>query len=197
MPENKFLRSAQLINSGDTALVIVDMQEKLLPAIEQDDQVLSNAQRLLATAEILGVAVVATEQYPKGLGPTVASLAETLARCSAKWLPAGLPAKTMFSCRECESVFKNLQANGIQNLLLCGIETHVCIAQTALDMIAAGFSVQLCVDAMGSRFALDHEVAIRRLEAEGCAITTTEAAMFELCERAGTDSFKAIAKLLR
>ena len=197
MSENKFQRSPQLINSNDTALVIIDMQEKLLPAIRRNEEILSNVQRLLATAEILGVAVVATEQYPKGLGPTVSGLAESVAHCSAKWLPAGLPAKTMFSCRECELVFKNLHANGVQNLLLCGIETHVCVAQTALDMIAAGFSVQLCVDATGSRFELDCEIAIRRLEAEGCTITTTEAAMFELCERAGSDSFKAMAKLLR
>ena len=197
MTENKFERSSQLINSDDTALVIVDMQEKLLPAIGQNEQILANVERLLATAEILDVPVVATEQYPKGLGPTVAGVAEALARCSGKWLPAGPPAKTMFSCRECESVFKNLKADGVKNLLLSGIETHVCIAQTALDMIAAGFNVQLCVDATGSRFALDHDIAIRRLEAEGCTITTTEAAMFELCERAGTDSFKAIAKLLR
>ena len=197
MPENKFQRSSQLINSSDTALVIVDMQEKLLPAIVHSEAILSNVQRLLATAEILGVAVIATEQYPKGLGPTVPSLAESIARCSSKWLPEGLPDKTMFSCRECESVFSKLQAGGIHNLLLSGIETHVCVAQTALDMIAAGFNVQLCVDATGSRFALDHEVAIRRLEAEGCTITTTEAAMFELCERAGSDSFKAMAKLLR
>ena len=197
MPENNFQRSSQLINSCDTALIVVDMQEKLLPVIHGNEQILANVQRLLATAEILGVAVVATEQYPQGLGPTVASLAASIARCSAKWLPEGLPAKTMFSCRECEPVFRKLQAGGIQNLLLSGIETHVCIAQTALDMIAAGFNVQLCVDAAGSRFPLDHEVAIRRLEAEGCTITTTEAAMFELCEQAGNEPFKAIAKLLR
>lgn len=197
MPENSFQRSSQLINFDDTALVIVDMQEKLLPIIRQNEQILANVQRLLATAKILNVAVVATEQYPKGLGPTVASLADPIAGCGVKWLPAGPPAKTMFSCRECESVFKNLQANGVQNLLLSGIETHVCIAQTALDMIAAGFNVQLCVDAMGSRFALDHDVAIGRLEANGCTLTTTEAAMFELCEQAGSESFKAIAKLLR
>ncbi len=197
MPENNFPRSSQLINSDDTALVIVDMQEKLLPIVKQADQILANVQCLVATAEILDVATIATEQYPKGLGPTVESLAKAIRRVSGKWLPAGLPAKTMFSCRECESVFKQLQAQDVQNLLLCGIETHVCIAQTALDMIAAGFNVQLCVDAMGSRFVLDHEIALRRLEAEGCTVTTTEAAMFELCEKAGSDAFKAIAKLLR
>lgn len=197
MTENNFQRSPQLINSDDTALVIVDMQEKLLPIVKQNEQILANVQRLVATAEILGVATVATEQYPKGLGPTVVSLSEAIGRVSGKWLPAGVPAKTMFSCRECESVFKQLQTQGVHHLLLCGIETHVCIAQTALDMIAAGFSVQLCVDAMGSRFPLDHEVALRRLEAEGCSVTTTEAAMFELCEKAGSDEFKAIAKLLR
>jgi len=197
MPENSFRRSAQLINPDDTALVVIDMQEKLLPVVSQNEQILANVERLLSTAEILSVPVVATEQYPKGLGPTVTSLSEVIVRTNAEWSSAGLPAKTMFSCRECESAFKPLQSNGVKNLLLCGIETHVCIAQTALDMIAAGFNVQLCVDAMGSRFPLDHEVAIRRMEAEGCSITTTEAAMFELCEKAGNDAFKAIAKLLR
>ena len=197
MSENSFRRSSQLINPDDTALVVVDMQEKLLPVVSQNEQILANVQRLLATAEIFSVPVVATEQYPKGLGPTVASLSEAIVRTNTEWASAGLPAKTMFSCRECESVFKPLQTNGVKNLLLCGIETHVCIAQTALDMISAGFNVQLCVDATGSRFPLDHEIAIRRLEAEGCSITTTEAAMFELCEKAGNDAFKAIAKLLR
>lgn len=197
MPENNFQRSSQLINSHDTSLVVVDMQEKLLPIVNQNEQILANVHRLVATAEILDVATIATEQYPKGLGPTVASLSESVIRGSAGLLPAGLPAKTMFSCRECESVFKSLQTQGVYNLLLCGIETHVCIAQTALDMIAAGFNVQLCVDAMGSRFPQDHEIALRRLEAQGCTVTTTEAAMFELCEKAGSEAFKAIAKLLR
>ncbi len=197
MSENSFQRSSQLMNPDDTALVVIDMQEKLLPLVSQNEEILANVHRLLATAEILSVAVVATEQYPKGLGPTVASLSESIVRANAEYSSGGLPTKTMFSCRECESVFKPLQTNGVQNLLLCGIETHVCIAQTALDMIAAGFHVRLCVDAVGSRFPLDHEVAIRRLESEGCSITTTEAAMFELCEKAGNDAFKAIAKLLR
>ena len=197
MPENNFQRSSQLINSYDTALVIVDMQEKLLPIVSQNEQILCNVERLVATAEILNVATIATEQYPKGLGPTVTSLSESIVSASAGLLPAGMPAKTMFSCRECEPVFRSLQTRGVYNLLLCGIETHVCIAQTALDMIAAGFNVHLCVDAMGSRFPLDHEIALRRLETQGCTVTTTEAAMFELCEKAGSESFKAIAKLLR
>ena len=144
------------------------MQEKLLPVVSQNQQVLANVERLVATAEILKVATVATEQYPKGLGPTVGSLSESIIRVSSDRLPTGVPAKTMFSCRECESVFKSLRTDGVYNLLLCGIETHVCIAQTALDMIAAGFNVQLCVDAMGSRFPLDHEIALRRLETQGC-----------------------------
>ena len=197
MPENKFQRSSQLVNAHDTALVIVDMQEKLLPIVSQNDQVLANVERLVAAAGVLSVATIATEQYPKGLGPTVTSLSESIVSASADLLPAGIPAKTMFSCRECEPVFRSLQTRGVYNLVLCGIETHVCIAQTALDMITAGFNVQLCVDAMGSRFPQDHEIALRRLEAQGCTVTTTEAVMFELCEKAGSESFKAIAKLLR
>ena len=118
MPENDFPRSSQLINSHDTALVVVDVQEKLLPIVNQNEQILANVERLVATAEVLNVVTIATEQYPKGLGPTVAGLSESIVRASAGLLPAGLPAKTMFSCRECESVFKSLQTRGVYNLCL-------------------------------------------------------------------------------
>ncbi|MCL4151002.1 UNVERIFIED_CONTAM: hypothetical protein GTU68_020898 [Idotea baltica] len=179
---------------GNTAIVVVDVQEKLLPAIQESETVQSNIERLLDAAAILQVKAVGTEQYPKGLGATVQGVREKL---SGDLMVNGLPAKTMFSCRECETMFRQLAEQGVQNLLLCGIETHVCIAQTALDMIAAGFNVYLSVDAVGARFAIDHDVALRRLEISGCTLTTTEAAIFELCGQAGDDRFKAISKLVR
>ena len=94
-------------------------------------------------------------------------------------------------------MFDGLSESGIYNLLLCGIESHVCVAQSALDLLAQGFNVFVCVDAIGARSAVDHRVAIRRLENSGVTLTTTEAALFEWCEKAGSKNFKQISKLVQ
>lgn len=185
-------RSLHLMNADDTALVVIDLQEKLLPLIRDSKRIAWNVKRLLSAAEALGVRVVGTEQYPQGLGSTVDEVAQPLRQL------AGQPGeKKMFSCRECTSQFAKLNEQGITKLLLCGIETHVCVAQTALDMLAAGFSVYLAVDAVGTRHAIDHDVALRRLESSGCTLTTTEAAMFEWCTDASNEHFKTISVLVR
>lgn len=196
MADHFFQRSPHLMSANNSAIVVVDMQERLIPHIQGHDQISENVLRLLDTAKVLSVPVAATEQYPKGLGPTAEPIRNkilTLGGIESEELPA----KTMFSCRECETLFRNLLNSGVRKLLLCGIETHVCIAQTAMDMVAAGFDVLIAVDAVGSRFPMDHEIALKRLEANGCHLTTTEAAMFELCEQAGSDQFKTISKMLR
>lgn len=185
-------RSPLLMNPDDTALIVIDVQEKLLPLIDQHEALVNNLRQLLAAAKILKLPVACTEQYPKGLGPTVAPIADALGQLDQ----CRIAEKIMFSCRECDSLFRELSAQGIHKLLLCGIESHVCVAQTALDMLASGFDVFLCVDAIGSRKPVDHRIAIRRLESAGCTLTTTEAAMFEWCVKAGSDSFKAISKLV-
>lgn len=190
--QNSF-RSPLLMNSDDSALVVIDVQEKLLPLISNREQISWNISRLLAGAETLGVAVCGTEQYPKGLGSTVEPIAGRLRSLSQH----GVPEKTMFSCRECGSVFSALSSSGIHNLLLCGIETHVCVAQSALDLLSQGFNVFVCIDAIGARSHVDHRVAIRRMESCGVTLTTTEAVLFEWCERAGSEKFKAISKLVQ
>jgi nicotinamidase-related amidase len=185
-------RNTSLMNASDSALVVIDMQQKLVPLITDHQNIVANIARLVEGAKTLGVRVCATEQYPQGLGGTVESLRSLLSGAGAD----SIPAKTMFSCRECESLLHELTAAGVTKLLLTGIETHVCVAQSALDFIAAGFSVYVCVDAVGSRGTLDHQTAIRRLENAGAIPTTTEAALFEWCEQAGSDRFKAISKLV-
>ncbi len=186
-------RSPLLMNSHDTAVVVIDVQEKLLPHIASHAIIEWNIRRILAAANILEVAVCGTEQYPTGLGPTVDSIAGPL-KSQSKF---GVPAKSMFSCRECRDLFKAISESGIHNLFLCGIETHVCVAQSALDFISQGFNVFVCVDAIGARSPVDHRIGIRRMENSGATLTTTEAAMFEWCERAGSDEFKKISKLVQ
>lgn len=176
------------MSAGDTALLIVDVQEKLIGAIAGHRGVVWNCRRLIDGASVLGVRVVATEQYPKGLGATVPELAERL---------GDIPSKLRFSCGGCPEVFEQLSEAGIGKLLVCGIEAHVCVQQTVLDLLADGWRVYVAVDAVGSRYALDRETALRRMESAGATLTTTEAALFEWCEAAGTPEFKQISRLVR
>ncbi len=185
----EFARSPLLMNRANSALVVIDVQDRLLPHIPNAKQLVWNVGRLIDGAQTLGVPVFATEQYPKGLGPTTESLRRRLG--------SGLPEKTMFSCRECGELIREFQEASVYHLLLVGIETHVCVAQSALDFMSAGFNVLIGVDAIGSRFDLDREIALRRLESSGATLTTTEAALFEWCERAGTAEFKTISQLVQ
>lgn len=182
-------RSPFLMQPGNTALLVVDVQERLMAAVRESKRIVWNCRRLMDAAQVFAIPLAATEQNPEKLGPTVAELTQRL------WGPP--PAKLAFSCGECGGIFAEWQAAGRDRVLLCGIETHVCVQQTALDLLAAGYMVFVAADAVGSRAAIDHDVALRRLEISGAVITTTEAAMFEWCGVAGTDKFRQISALAK
>ena len=181
-------RSPELMSRHDTALLVVDVQTRLLDAMAPPPTLVWNIRRLIDGAQVLGVPVAATEQYPRGTGANHPELAERLGE---------IPAKLMFSCRECGEIFERWREQGIYKILVVGIETHVCVQQTVLDLLAAGFQVYVAVDAVGSRFAVDRDTALRRMESSGATLTTTEAALFEWCEVAGTPEFKTISALVR
>ena len=176
------------MSRGDTALLVVDVQERLVPAIADSARVVWNVRRLIDGAKILGLPVVATEQYPKGLGATVAELAERLGRRASK---------LTFSCGGCAELFEDLQGRGIHKILVCGIEAHVCVEQTVLDLLADGWRAYVAADAVGSRFEVDCRIALGRMDSAGATLTTVEAALFEWCEVAGTPEFKQISRLAR
>lgn len=176
------------MSRDDTALLVIDMQDRLLGAIANRASVAWNCRRLLEGAQILDLPFVATEQYPQGLGPTTPELAALLGEISSK---------LTFSCGGCPTIFEELLRQDIRKLLICGIETHVCVQQTALDLLSHGWRIYLAVDAIGSRFDGDYRTALRRMESAGATLTTTEAALFEWCEVAGTDTFKQISRLVR
>ncbi|MDA7887356.1 isochorismatase family protein [Mariniblastus sp.] len=184
-------RSPLLMNADDTAIIVIDAQEKLMPLIQNQDQIQCNIIKLLRGAKALGVISAATEQYPRGLGATVEPIRNELE--PNEFFP--IAEKTMFSVRQCEPLLKKLSKSGVQNLLLCGIETHICIAQSALDLMSLGFRTFICADAVGSRNSLDHQLGINRMEGSGAVITTTEAAIFELCMDSKNQAFKTISKL--
>jgi len=173
---------------ADTALLVIDMQQKLLPAVADHRRIAWNCRRLLDGAKILGVPAVGTEQYPQGLGPTVPELAERL---------GPLPEKLTFSCFGIGQLFRDLAAQRRRKMLVAGIEAHVCVQQTVLDLLADGWQVYVAVDAVGSRFEIDYRTALRRMESSGATLTTTEAALFEWCEAAGIPPFKEISRLAR
>jgi len=173
----------------DTGLLLVDLQDRLVAVQPERELLIWNARRLLDAAGILGIRSAATEQYPEKLGPTVPQLAERL-DSSAK-------SKLAFSCGACGEIFGAWREAGIHRVLVCGIETHVCVQQTVLDLLAAGYQVLVAVDAVGARHQIDHQTALRRLELSGALLTTTEAAIFEWCGRAGTPEFKKISTLAK
>jgi nicotinamidase-related amidase len=189
MSSQRLPRSPELMNRDDSALVVVDVQEKLLPLVAGHERIAWNIGRLLDGAKILNVPAVATEQYPKGLGRTLPELAAKI--------DAAIPDKLLFSCGACGELFTQLAERGVNKLLLCGIEAHVCVQQTAMDLMAAGFRIYLAVDAIGARYDIDRDIALRRMESSGATLTTTEAALFEWCEVAGTQEFKAISQLVK
>jgi nicotinamidase-related amidase len=175
------------ISTADTALLVIDVQEKLLPLIRGVPRLIENLAFLLDVAREVGVPILATEQYPKGLGPTHSSVAERL--------PANLPAKVVFSCGGVPEVIAGLA--GRPTVLLAGIEAHVCVMHTALDLLAGGRRVFVAADAVSSRDDFDRDIALRRMEQAGVVLTTVEAAAFEWMGGSAAPAFKTVSRLVQ
>ena len=169
-------------------LIVVDLQTKLLATLRYGNLVVANAVRLIRAAQILSVPVWGTEQYPKGLGPSVSEIAELV--------PDILP-KMSFHCFGASGLEEQLRERDVRHVTLTGIEAHVCISQTALELVDRGFRVQVPSDAVASRNKLDWDVALRRIERAGVVISSTEAVLFEWTETADRPEFKAISALIR
>jgi nicotinamidase-related amidase len=138
----------------------------------------------------MNIPIVVTEQYPKGLGPTIKSLSGLINDFS--------PIKKMsFSCCGETKFLDSLHNYGKRNVIICGIETHVCVLQTVMDLIERGYHPVIIEDCVSSRKPKDRETALKRMAREGVIITTYESILFELCEIAGTDQFKKISKLVK
>lgn len=184
----EYLRSHELLSREASRLLIVDVQEKLLPLIPVAEQMIARCRRLIQAADILQVPVSATEQYPKGLGSTTPELAELL---------ENVPEKLRFSSAEVlDWGMASAQDEGRDQIVVAGIETHVCVLQTVLDLISHGYRVHVPADAVASRGKLDWEIALERMSCSGAVITTSESVLFEWCEVAGTGEFKQISKLI-
>ena len=182
------MRLTERLTAQHGALLVVDVQEKLMPLIPDRGLVEANAVRLVKAAHVLNLPVWATEQYPKGLGSTIPPLAELIPE---------RPAKTTFHCCAVPQLLEQLYGRRIRHVTLAGIEAHVCIAQTALELMGLGFRVQVPADAVASRGRMDWEFALRRLEHAGATVSTTEAVLFEWTECSDRPEFKHISDLIK
>jgi len=173
-------------------LVVVDIQEKLLPPIFQREQMVKNAQLLIRTAAILGIPALVTTQYARGLGPTVAQIASLLPGTEAM-------DKQLFSCFGSEAFCGALKRlPGQRNtLLLCGMEAHICVMQTALAGLRAGYLVHVASDAVGSRSEWNWKIGLDRMHAAGAIISSTEMMMYELMKSSGSAAFKELLPYLK
>jgi nicotinamidase-related amidase len=176
------------LSARTSALLVIDVQEKLMVRFPEAMALTRDIAFMLDAAKLLGVAIAATEQYPKGLGPTVATLAQRV--------PVR-PAKRAFSCGAVRGLFDGFRAAERSQIVLVGIEAHVCVLNTALDLLAADFQVYLAVDAVASRYAIDRDIAFRRLENTGAILTTVETCVFEWLGGATHPQFKSISALVQ
>jgi nicotinamidase-related amidase len=178
---------AERLDPERAALVVVDVQEAFRKAVPPFEEVANGVATLIQGAEAIGIPIVASEQYPSGLGETVPEVAEHL--------PDGVEPieKVCFSAAEADG----FDLDGRDQALVCGIETHVCVSQTALDLLDSGTTVHVARDAVGSRTKANWKHGLHRMEQAGAVLTSVETALFELLRRAGTDEFKRVQALVK
>ncbi len=178
------------LDRSRAVLAVIDVQEAFRPAVLDFEQVAHNTAVLVQGARRMGVPVLVTEQYPKGLGNTVPEVAEHLDGIAPL-------EKTCFSAVAAHGFHSALAELERDQLLLCGIESHVCVNQTAEDLLAGGFEVHVATDAVSSRTEHNRELGIHKMEQSGAHLTSVETALFELLRVAGTPEFKDVQKLVR
>lgn len=181
------------LDRDSALLVVIDVQERLAPVIDGIEGVEKNIERLIRGAAILGVPSILTEQYPKGIGPTTATIRRAIEE-TGRFDPVQ---KMCFSSWGCHEFSERVRASGRRQIIVTGIEAHVCVHQTCLDLLDDGFAVWIVGDAVSSRTARNREIALQRMVYEGARLTSTEMALFEMTVESGTETFKAISKLVK
>jgi nicotinamidase-related amidase len=178
------------IQSNQTQALVVDIQEKLFPHMKGKEQFLSTTLKLIKGLQLLKIPFILNEQYPKGIGHTITPIKELLTNENAY-------EKTTFSCCKNESTMQTIKNKDKKFVIVFGIEAHVCVLQSVIDLLEAGFIPVLVTDCISSRNPYDKEIAIKRMENEGAILTTYESLLFELCVNAKNAVFKEISKLVK
>ncbi len=188
--DNVMKRKPSRLRRAKTALLVIDIQDRLLPAIFEKERLVRNSVLLIKGATILGLPIFVTEQYRRGLGLTTLEIASAI----AGFAPIE---KVTFSSCGAPGLVTTLKQRGLIDVLLCGMEAHVCVLQTCLDLVGDGFNVFVVADAVSARNPENSRLAIDRMRSAGALIVSTEMVFFELLERAATDEFKQILALVR
>lgn len=183
-------RHPQLLSAEHTGLFVVDIQERFRAVIPDFDEMLHASIRMVRTFRLLKLPIVVTEQYPQGLGSTVPEMREALGSAAAD-------TKMTFSCGSCESTERMLGAGQCRQVVICGIESHVCVQQSVYDLMHRGLQAYVPVDAVASRRVSDRDWALRRMARAGATLSTTESMAFELLENAKHPQFKAVQALFK
>ncbi len=185
------IREKFWLDADKAVLVVIDVQEKLAPAMDRElyRRLVLHTKLLIEGCKAYDVPIIATEQYPKGLGHTVADLQGAAERNRIE--------KIAFSCCGEDSFIAALEKTGARQVVIVGMEAHVCVFQTVIDLLDRGYVVHLVKDAVSSRFSSDYENAVSTAARAGAVITTTETVLFQLVKVAGSDGFKTVSKLVR
>lgn len=174
----------------NTFALIIDIQEKLLPYIFENKQLVESTVKLIEGLKVFELPILISEQYKRGLGETVKEISSIIT-------PIASFEKTAFSCCDEPEFTKLARWTDKKNVIICGIESHICVLQTSIDLINNGYHPIVVIDCISSRKLIDKQIAIERLIQEGATITTFESILFELCRHSGTEQFKAISKLIK
>lgn len=191
------MTQANVLDRDRAALVVVDVQERLAAAMGRRDSIISRTRFLISVASIVGMPIVVTRQYPRGLGDTEGPVAEALAQAEEQGAKVVRVDKVSFDCFAEPAFADAVRDLGVQQLLLSGMETHICITQTALAALRMGLEVHVCADACCSRDDENRQLALGRMQSAGAVITTSESAAYELVGAAGTDEFKSLLQVVK
>ncbi|MDO4546306.1 MAG: hydrolase [Bacillota bacterium] len=179
-----------LLTKENTAFVVIDFQEKLMPAMSYKEELEEKMVRLAKGMKVLGIPTIVTQQYTRGIGETIPSIAEAL----GDFTPID---KTTFSCLANQEFKKQLEETGKKNIVVCGIEAHICVQQTALQLLEEGYTVYIAVDCISSRNQDDMLWSVTRMGEAGAVITTYEAILYELLRDSKAEEFKAISAIVK
>ena len=183
-------RNNKILLRDSTALLLIDVQERILDVMLKKDNLIENCIKLIKGFKVLNLPVFFTEQYPKGLGPTTHFLQKELEGLNPIQ-------KTSFSCIGAGNLFQRLKDNNIKQVVIAGIESHVCVQQTVLDLLANNFQVDVCADAVSSRKETDLNIALERMRNNNVEITSVESVLFELLQESRTEEFKKISAIIK
>jgi nicotinamidase-related amidase len=184
------MRHDRILARDQTLLLVVDFQEKLLKAFKEPEKFLPNCAKIIKFAKIMKLPILWTEQYPKGLGVTVDEIKIELADLNPI-------EKQSFSCFGEPGFVDALARNTFDQVMICGIETHICVAQTVLDGIACGYQMHVITDACGSRKKQDHKIGLRKVERAGAVLATSEMAMYEILARSDAQEFREVLQIVK